>query len=278
MSTAWTDTENDQIVSDYFSMLSLDVSGAHYNKAEHRRLLCAKIGRSEGSIEYKHQNISAVLKAIGEDWIPGYKPAFNYQNALEDAVLRWLEANPKWLDPSTRRAPTVQTQIQEGEIFFVGPAPTLRNEPEPIELEKTLAVARKLDIAGRDERNRKLGRAGEEKALSYERASLVSAGRQDLAGRIVWVSEEIGDGAGYDIASFEPDGRERLIEVKTTNGWERTPFWISKNELSVADEHRKSWVLMRLYNFARRPAAFELRPPLDAHVQLTATTYQANFD
>ncbi len=29
-----------------------------------------------------------------------------------------------------------------------------------------------------------------------------------------------------------------LIEVKTTNGWERTPFHISRNELAVADENR----------------------------------------
>ena len=41
----------------------------------------------------------------------------------------------------------------------------------------------------------------------------------DLARKVRWVSEEDGDGAGYDIASFGPDGRARLIEVETTNGW-----------------------------------------------------------
>lgn len=46
------------------------------------------IGRPRGSIEYKHQNISAVLKGLGEDWIPGYKPAFNFQASLVDAVVR----------------------------------------------------------------------------------------------------------------------------------------------------------------------------------------------
>lgn len=34
---------------------------------------------------------------------------------------------------------------------------------------------------------------------------------------------------------------------------------------------------MRLYHFAREPKAFELRPPLDAHVSLTATSFQASF-
>ena len=58
-----------------------------------------------------------------------------------------------------------------------------------------------------------------EAALTYEADS-----RDDLARKVIWVSEEEGDGAGYDIESFEPDGRPRLIEVKTTNGWERTPL------------------------------------------------------
>ncbi len=103
------------------------------------------------------------------------------------------------------------------------------------------------------------------------------AGRDDLARKVRWVSEEDGDGAGYDIASFTRDGQERLIEVKTTNGWERTPFYISRNELAVAEERRSEWCLFRLWNFSREPKAFELRPPLDAHVSLTATAFQASF-
>lgn len=78
-------------------------------------------------------------------------------------------------------------------------------------------------------------------------------------------------------SSFAPDGLPRLIEVKTTNGWERTPFHITRNELAVAEARRSEWRLFRLWNFSREPKAFELRPPLDAHVALTATTFQASF-
>ena len=113
--------------------------------------------------------------------------------------------------------------------------------------------------------------------MQHERALLRQNGRDDLAHQVKWVSEAIGDGAGYDIASFTPDGRDRLIEVKTTNGWERTPFYISRNELAIAKERRDSWCLFRLYEFARVPKAFELRPPLEAHVSLTATAFQASF-
>jgi len=270
----WTDEENDLIVADYFAMLADDVSGRPYNKAEHRRGLLPLLNdRSEGSVEFKHQNISAVLKGMGEDWIPGYKPAFNYQSTLEDAVSRWLDLNPGWLE----RAPASPPGLAEAPPLWISPPPTLSNQPPPQELDQMLRIAAKFDVAARDDRNRRLGRAGEERAFAHERATLRAAGRDDLARRVRWVSQEDGDGLGYDIASFTPQGKPRLIEVKTTNGWERTPFHISRNELAVAEERRADWRILRLWNFARDPKAFELVPPLDAHVSLTATTFQASF-
>ncbi len=276
-SEPWTDEENDLIVADYFAMLADDLGGRPYNKTEHRLALLARLnGRSEGSVEYKHQNISAVLKGLGEDWIPGYKSAFNFQMSLVDAVARWLARHPAWIGRLPVFRPAA-TGLQEAAPIWIGPPPTLSNQPPPEELEQMLHIARKFDVAGRDERNRALGRAGEERALAHERASLRSAGRDDLARKIRWVSQEDGDGAGYDIASFAPDGRPRLIEVKTTNGWERTPFHITRNELAVADERRSEWCLFRFWNFSREPKAFELYPPLDAHVTLTATAFVAGF-
>lgn len=271
----WSDLENDAIVADYFSMLSEEMAGKGYNKAAHNRALQQSIGRSKGSIEFKHQSISAVLKGLGETWINGYRPAFNFQMSLVYAVTRHLQYQGGWLP----NLPTKHLFEMSGAatLIGVGTPPTLQNTPPSKELEQMQAVARKFDVAGQGERNRLLGKAGEERVLHHERAILVSAGRNDLARKVRWVSQEDGDGAGYDIASFTPEGRNRLIEVKTTNGCERTPFCISRNELAVADAHRDGWTLFRLWNFAREPKAFELRPPLDAHVELTARNFQASF-
>jgi len=273
---AWTDEENDLIVADYFAMLVNDVSGVPYTKADHRRRLVPRLrNRSEGSVEFKHQNISAVLKGLGEDWIIGYKPAFNFQLSLVDAVVRWLDLHPIWRPVAL--SPNLSSGLYEAPPLWIGPPPTHSNGPAPQELEQMLHIARKFDVAGRDEKNRALGRAGEERVLAHERSSLALAGRDDLAKAVRWVADEDGDGAGYDIASFNPDGSPRLIEVKTTNGWERTPFYISRNELAAADERRAEWSLVRLWNFAREPKAFELHPPLEAHLSLTATSFQASF-
>ena len=278
MAGDWSDEENDAIVGDYFEMLADDLGGRSYNKAAHNRLLQSLIPRQRSSIEFKHQNISAVLMSLGETWISGYKPAFNFQASLADAVVRWLDRHPNGVaqvsQSETRPAPLT---LREDAALWVGPPPTVSNAPPPYELEQMIATARRYNVAERDARNRALGRAGEERVLVHEQANLIAAGRTDLSNQIRWVSDVDGDGAGYDIQSFETDGTDRLIEVKTTNGWDRTPFYITRNELTVADTRRENWRLMRLWNFSREPKAFELRMPLDAHVSLIATGFQANF-
>jgi len=91
-----------------------------------------------------------------------------------------------------------------------------------------------------DASNRALGRAGEERVLAHERATLLVAGRTEPAERIRWVSHVNGDGAGYD-----PELRRRrprsADQVKTIIGWERTPFHITRNELAVTEEQRSDW-------------------------------------
>ena len=270
MSGVWTDAENDALVADYLAMLRAELRGESYSKAEHNRALQDRIGRGRGAIEFKHQNVTAVLMGLGEPWIEGYKPAPNFQGSLIDAVVRALRGADANLP--------IGHSVQAGSgVIPFGAAPTLRNEPPPSGTEPILAVARKFDVAETQARNRALGRAGEERVLRHERAVLVRAGRDDLAGRVRWTSEEDGDGAGYDIASFEPSGAPRLVEVKTTRGWERTPFHISRRELEVAEAQPEAWRLVRVWDFARTPKAFEIAPPLERHVALIPTSFRAEF-
>lgn len=270
----WSDQENDAVVAAWFSMLTDELARRVYNKAAHNRVLQEQLGRSRGSIEFKLCNVSAAARGFGLPIIDGYKPRFNFQMTLGEAISRWLERHPDWQAFGAK--PTARGWA-ERPALFIGVAPTFQNAPPPVETEQLDAVARKFDVAGRDERNRELGRAGEELVLHHEREQLDRCGRSDLARSVRWVADEDGDGAGYDIASFTPEGRPRLIEVKTTTGWERTPFHISRNELEVSDRHAGDWRLMRVFDFARQPRAFELVPPLAAHVSLIATSYEARF-
>ena len=271
----WTDAENDLIVADYFAMLIADLAGRSYSKAEHNRRLQEAIERSRGSIERKHQNISAVIQAMDGVWLSGYVPLSNFQGSLAEAVTRWLEANPEFLDRPL--VPGIATEMRDHPVLSIVYPPSVGDPSLARDMAIVAPIARKIDFSGRDARNRELGRAGEELVFEHEQRVLTDAGRSDLAKQVRWISQEEGDGAGYDIASFSREGRDRLIEVKTTNGWNRTPFYISPNELKVADKRRDEWRLLRVWNYAREPKAFELRPPLDRHVNLAATGYLARI-
>lgn len=268
----WGDDELDAIVADYFAMLEDDLAGRRYVKAHHSEALMALIGRTHRSVEFKHQNISAVLDELGMPWIPGYIPKRNYQNAIFGAIDRYLSSHPAVLE----RVPASATDAAPppSSVFVDAPVPTADEAHVHDGLRRLL---RKFDPVQRDHHNRALGEAGERFVLDLERRSLADFDRADLARRVRWVAAEDGDGAGYDILSFDPAGGERLIEVKTTNGSARTPFYLSRNERACAEEMPAAWRIYRVHRFARDPRVFTLAPPLEAAVRLRAENWRASF-
>jgi len=72
----WSDNELFETVKTYMEMLRLEQSGRLYSKTDFRRILIAGplSGRSNGSIEFRMQNISSYRSQKGLDWIAGYKP------------------------------------------------------------------------------------------------------------------------------------------------------------------------------------------------------------
>ncbi len=265
----WSDDELDAIIADYFAMLLADLAGRAYVKSRHSAVLMAQIGRTHRSVEFKHQNISAVLEILGMPWIPGYKPKRNYQIAIFDAIDRYLTGHPELL------APVPSHQPARLEPSFVA-APTFDARKDQIP-ERLRRLVCKFDPLERDYRNRSLGKAGEEFVIDIERRALTGAHRSDLARKIRWVAAEDGDGAGYDVLSFDSSGRERLLEVKTTNGSARTPFFLTRNECQLAAERPADWRIYRVHLFATEPRIFTIAPPLDQSVHLSPETWRASF-
>ena len=229
-----------------------------------------QIGRTQGSVEFKHQNISAVLEEMGLPWILGYKPMRNYQASIFGAIDRYLSSND---DMAYQQLPPQVLAVADDAIAFVEPPKLEVQSDRPWQLDR---LVRKFDPVERDLRNRSLGRAGEEYVLEIEKKKLEKCQRPDLLKKVRWVSAD-DDGAGYDILSFEPDGRERLIEVKTTNGAARTPFFITENECQRAAASAESWRLYRVHSFAQKPRIFQIAPPLNKMLNLRPDTWRASF-
>lgn len=206
-------------------------------------------------------------------WIPGYKPKRNYQNAIFGAIDRYLTVHPSVLEAIPAAPPAAPSSPA---TVFVAPPDLAAAERETIP-EPLRRLVRKFDPVERDYRNRCLGKAGEEFVLQIERQQLIDAGRSDLSRKIRWVSAEDGDGAGYDVLSFDTSGRERLLEVKTTNGSARIPFFLSRNERDLSAERPEDWRLYRVHLFAKEPRIFTIIPPLEKGVNLRPEVWRASF-
>lgn len=273
---AWSLSENEATISAYFAMLRLELSGLPYNKSEHNERLRRTLnGRTKQAVEYKFQNISAVLVNHGQAYIRGYLPAQNYQNALETAVLEWLEGRNDLLevvDDSPLLNPEPPGRIPAF-VDVLSPPPDPRRAARPTQVFRAVRV----DFVRRDAENRLLGQRGEEFVFELERRRLHDdEQRPDLAKRVRWRSRDDGDGLGYDILSFEPSGRERLVEVKTTGGGIYTQFALTRHELACSQQSAGRYKLYRVFQFGPAPRLYILAGALDQTCTLRPTQFSAS--
>jgi hypothetical protein len=269
---AWSDDEIDLVVTAYFELLRAELSGERPVKAAVIRELQRVVRRSHGSIEFKMGNVSAILEEQHEPWVDGYKPYHNYQRRLRDAVLERIGRDNRLSEtlaeyqsnalpaPATSRRPTDEILV---------PPPSVERRTG----HRAIGVTAGPVGAIRDLQNRRLGRAGEAFVLEAERLSLTRRGRSDLAERVRWVSDEDGDGAGYDIASFRPDGSDLHIEVKTTNLGIRTPFYITRWEVETSTREPELWSLYRVFDFRSDPRLFRLDGPVEKSARLEPSVF-----
>jgi hypothetical protein len=277
----WSWQEIDLIIADYMAMLTDELRGKSYNKSAHRRALKPLLhDRTDGSIERKHQNISAVLITLGYPYIPGYKPLGNYQALLREHVAAYLERRS---DIGSAIGEAMELPATEPTVVdYLG-----RLEDPPRSSEWAYSEVRdrpapsllrpRVDYLQREARNASLGLAGERFVINYERARLTNCGCRDLATRVEHISQTCGDGVGFDVRSFEPDGTERLIEVKTTAGGKQTPFYVSRNELEVSRENVDRYHLYRVFGFRRDARLYAVRGAIDQVFSLEPTQFTARI-
>jgi hypothetical protein len=276
---AWSREEVEAAIADHFEMLAKELRGEPFNKAEHNRALQRILNnRSHGAIERKHQNISAILIEAGYPYIDGYKPLGNYQDLLQSVVLDRLAAATD-LERAVANlveqpAPTIP-QIDDLLAIHVDPpiheTKNIRVREEP----PTGSGSVRRNYLELEARNHSLGRAGELLALRFERERLLRVGLPKLACNIRHVSEIEGDHLGFDILSFEPDGRERLLEVKTTRFGALTPFFASRNEVDLSQQRAQEYQVYRLFAFSSQPRLFTLPGSLRKSCRLDPFTYEA---
>ena len=283
MSEDWSRREVEIIVADYFAMLSAELAGEPFNKAKHNANLQPLLrARSRGSIEFKHANISAVLIQAGYPYVDGYKPRSNYQELLRDVVLEHLASHGA-LQAAAERAVAAPVSalpaLGSDWSSLVVAAPKRERSSDRVRegLRPAVRQVGSVNYLECEARNASLGAAGEEFIVSLERMRLWQLGHKRLSNKVEHVSQSQGDGLGYDILSFEPNGRERLIEVKTTRFGSMTPFFASRNEVEVSAEHASQYHLYRVFKFSKEPKVFILGGSLRESVVLDPMVFRATL-
>ncbi len=277
MMNIWSELEVELIISNYFEMLSSELLNEPYSKAEFRRKLLPLLNhRSEGSIEFKHQNISAVLVNLGLPFIKGYLPRYNYQKILEEKVIDYLKDNlsiesqfRSFADKeifSRKKVDFDKVLVEAPKNNFVS-EPFLHYGKSPI----------KTNYLEREQKNSKLGLLGEEFVMEFEKWSLIKSGKENLAKDVCWVSQEEGDGLGFDILSRNTNGTDKYIEVKTTKLGKETPFYFTRNELTFSKNNSKNFHLYRLFDFEANTKLFMKRGSLDIICYSVPITYRGYF-
>ena len=274
----WQRHEVEAAVAAYRTMLISELQGVGFNKADKNREVQAMTGRGKGSVEFKHQNISAVLNLLGLPYIEGYKPRANYQGLLVDVVSEVIAADQRIHELAEALVASDeidQLQTDSGIAWVEAPKSErgfyarVAEQPMPI---RPQAGKNYLEI---EARNQRLGMAGERLVMDLEHRRLWEAGRRHLAERIEHVSTTQGDGLGYDILSFEEDGSERLIEVKTTQFGIMTPFFATGNEVRVSEAEAQRYHLYRVFGFRKKPRLFSLHGALGRTCDLDPFVYSA---
>lgn len=275
----WHRSEVEAAVDTYLAMLVAELEGIAFVKLHRNRDLQAQLdGRTIGSIEFKHGNISAVLLENGIPALTGYKPYSNVQGLLRTVVQERL-ANADQL--RTALAAHLALPVERGRIRSI--LDILTPPPEKDEAtgypdtakEGVVGPRQGINWLEREARNRATGLEGENLVLEFEDARLRASGLTGLANRIEHVSLSRGDGYGYDILSFEESGKERFIEVKTTRFSKHAPFFVSRNELDVSADLQDAFHLYRVFSLTKRPGLFQLPGSLYDSCSLEPESFRA---
>lgn len=276
----WSQLEVEACVADYMHMLTLELNGQRFSKTNRIQELTQQLdGRSKSSVEYKFRNISAVMDELGWPTVTGYKSLANYQWLLMKVVESQLQSNvalPAAVQAAIGRPATVVSVGDPATLWTPVPRVATGIREAPADYVARFSPA-KRDYLAQEARNRSLGRAGEQLVMELEARRLHAAGKKALSEQVEHVSCTRGDGLGYDVLSFEENGRERLIEVKTTAFGELTPFFVTRNELARSETDAECYRLYRLFSFRERPRLFDLPGAIAGHCQLDPVSYLARL-
>jgi hypothetical protein len=130
----------------------------------------------------------------------------------------------------------------------------------------------------------KIGRIGEEWVFEYEKEKLSKSGRKDLSDKVIWHRHNSKDRTpGWDITSFETDGAQKYIEVKSSTGPTINEIILTSKEWQKACDSKlaKSYYIYLLSNVPSKPCLETIRNPYSyvesKKLEISVDSYSLNL-
>ena len=260
----------------YFSMLEGELRGRSHR---HRFFARENGGDNDDGPGTAYRQIAAVLVEQGLPFHSAHRPVPHFPARLREAVAAYLRNHPELLRlmeaDVDEPAGMVPDLGERGLDEIASRAPERGEIPEINAADAAGTAISGIDFLAREQRNHSLAWAGELFVIEYEIARLHEAGAGVYADAIEHVAAEQGAGGGFDIHSYDADGRDRYIKVKTTRYGRETPFFVTTNEIAMAATHREHFWLYRLFGFRESPRMYAINGSLHDRFRLEPTAYRA---
>jgi len=251
-----------------------------------KEFLARKLDKSNKAVRLKMHHISSILVNSDLPYLETFKPV----SRVDIDFVDWKETEflkeklTKELDTKEfielLKAAISKSDYPSG----VSKIDSFEESPESeifedikVSSQKSVRIRPKINYVEREIRNSKLGEAGEEWVIEFEKRRLKKLGREDLIDKVVWASKEIGDGLGYDIISCDQDGNELYIEVKTTRLGKYAVFYLTERELKTASELGKEYLIYRVFDFDKETKVYKVENDIQEELNLVASMYRATI-
>ena len=136
---------------------------------------------------------------------------------------------------------------------------------------------RKNDYSAQSKKFKRIGDRGEQIVVMIERQTLRNNNKEDFAQKVDQISKR-DDSVGYDILSYDINGNDKFIEVKSTLkpvGFSN--IYISENELNIAID-KKNYFFYIVYDVgSKKPKIWKIKGTEflnDENIKLEPTLYK----
>lgn len=265
-----------------FFVLGVNINGEFFVKLDFSRMKGA-------TFDLLPENLINDYESVIKKVSPGYQELtisaadignFDYDTLSElvsDYFNRYLGLYSILIDELSGSGNGTTSDIQEREEGTISDSEVPLNIISRVPKKYNFDTGKNIDWEKQNRQYQRIGSLGEQLVLKLEKEKVAKRFGDKKANEVI----KQPDGKGYDIRSFNDNGDEMHIEVKTTTSGKNTPFYLTRAEVSFYETQPSNYYLYRLHNYNVKlncADRFIMSANDLKHFTLTPLTYELSSD